>query len=139
MGRHRILGLGAGLGAFVAGVAAFFLQPGRGAVRRAAVRRGGETLARRSANVSTLVGSARRRSAGRLDAVRGGIEEGLIAALGAEGLALRVRVDEGTVTVRGEVSSLDLISEASRVIDSLEDGVEVINLVRLRQAPLRKG
>jgi hypothetical protein len=137
MKRHRILGLGAGIGAFAAGIAAFLLQPGRGAVRRAAIRRGGETIARRSANVSTLIGSARRRGDGDLEAVRGRIEDGLIAALGSEGLALRVSVDDGTVTVRGEVSSLERIGEASRVIERLQEGVDVANLVRLRRAASR--
>jgi hypothetical protein len=138
MRRRRILGVGAGIGAFAAAVAAFFLQPGRGAVRRAAARRGGETLARRSANVATLIGSKQRGGGGELDVARGRIEDGLIAELGAEGLALRVSVDDGTVTVRGEVSSLERIAEASRVIEKLHGSVDVVNLVRLRKAPLRK-
>ncbi len=137
MKRQRILGLGAAIGAFAAGVATFFLQPGRGAMRRAAVRRGGETLARRSANVSTLLGSGQRRGGGELEVVRGRIEDGLSAALGAEGLALRVSADDGSVTVRGEVSSLEQVGEASRIIERLQDGVDVANLVRLRRAPSR--
>lgn len=137
MKSRRILGLGAGIGAFAAGVAAFFLQPGRGAVRRAAVRRGGETLAQRGADVSTRFGSARRRGRGGLEATRGRIADGLADALGQEGLALRVSADDGTITVRGEVSSLERIGEASRVIEGLAGGVEVANLVRLRGTPPR--
>ncbi len=132
MKRKGILGIGAGIGAAAAAVAAFFFQPGRGQARRQAVRRSGEAVARRSANVAALVGSPRRGSAGGGAELRSRIEDALIEALGGEGLALRVVVDDDTLAVRGEVATLDQISRASQAIERVRGDNEVVNLVRLR-------
>ncbi len=132
MKRKGILGIGAGIGAAAAAVAAFFFQPGRGRARRQAVRRSGEAVARRSANVAALVGSSRRGSGGGVVELRSRIEDALIEALGGEGLALRVVVDDDTVTVRGEVATLHQISRASQAIERVRGDAEVVNLVRLR-------
>jgi osmotically-inducible protein OsmY len=40
--------------------------------------------------------------------------------------------DDGTLTVRGEVGSLEQIRRASEVIERVRGGAEVVNLIRLR-------
>ena len=122
------------MGAVAAAVAAFFLQPRKGAERREAVRRGGERLVREGSNVTSLVGTRRRRRGGAAIAeLRVAIADALLDDLGADGFGLRVIVDDdGTLTVRGEVGSLDLIRRASEVIERVRGGAEVVNLVRLR-------
>ena len=134
MKRKRILGIGAGVSAAAATVAAFFLHPGKGRARRQAVRRSGEALARRSANVAALVGSSRRHPNGAPE-LRSRVEDALIQALGGDGLALRVVVDDDTVSVRGEVATLEQISRASQAIERVRGDAEVVNLVRLRTSP----
>ena len=57
----------------------------------------------------------------------------LLEELGADGFSLRViAVDDDTLTVRGEVESLDLIRRASEVIERARGGADVVNLIRLR-------
>jgi hypothetical protein len=122
-----------GLGAVAAGVAAFFLHPHKGRQRREAVRRGGENLVRQGASVTSLVGSRRRRGGGDTAEARQRIEDALLEALGADGFSLRVLAgDDDTITVRGEVESLDLIRRASEVIERARGGADVDNLIRLR-------
>lgn len=121
-----------GLGALAAGVAAFFLHPRKGRARRDAVLQGGEKLAQRGAGVASLVGRPGRRGSAATAELRQRLEDALVETLGGEGLALQVIADGSTVTVRGEVASLDQISVASRVIDQLAGDAEVVNLVRLR-------
>lgn len=122
-----------GVGAVAAAVAAFFLQPRKGAERREAVRRGGERLVREGSNVTSLVGTRRRRGGAAIAELRVAIADALLDDLGADGFGLRVIVDDdGTLTVRGEVGSLDLIRRASEVIERVRGGAEVVNLVRLR-------
>jgi osmotically-inducible protein OsmY len=123
-----------GLGALAAGLAAFFLHPHKGRARREAVRQGGERLARRGAGAATLMGRPWRRAPATSPELRQRLEDALMEALGGEGLALQVAADAGTLTVRGEVSSLDQISLASRVIDGFAGEAEVVNLVRLRSS-----
>jgi osmotically-inducible protein OsmY len=128
--RLRILGLGA----IAAAAAAFFLQPKKGAERREAVRRGGERLVRQGASVTSLIGTGRRhQDRGAAIELRLRIEDALAEALGHDGFALRVTAgDDGTVTVRGEVGSLDQIRRASAAIERQSGGAEVVNLIRLR-------
>ena len=92
----------------------------------------------RSADAANLVGVSRR-GGRRAAELRLQIEDALIDAIGGEALALRVIVDRGTITVRGEVASLDHISRASRVIDGFRGEAEVVNLVRLRPEPAPTG
>jgi len=130
--RRRILGLG-GLGAAVAAAAAFFLHPHKGVERRKAVRRGGERLVRESANVTARIGTRRRRDRRRPDELRARIAGALREELGPDGLALRVvDSDDGIITVRGEVGTLEQISRASEVIERARGDAEVVNLIRLR-------
>ncbi|HYA00527.1 MAG TPA: BON domain-containing protein [Candidatus Binatia bacterium] len=129
MRRKSLLGVSAALAA----VAAFFFQPRKGAERREAVRRGGERLVHRGTGITSLVGS-RRRGDGGTAALRHHIEDGLIDALGADALAIRVTAAADTVTVRGEVASLEQISQVSAVIERLRGDADVVNLVRLRAA-----
>jgi osmotically-inducible protein OsmY len=130
--RRRILGLG-GLGAVAAAVAAFFLHPHKGVERRKAVRRGGERLVRESANVTARIGTRRRRDRRRPDELRARIAGALREELGPDGLALRVvDGDDGTITVRGEVGTLEEIRHASEVIERARGDAEVVNLIRLR-------
>ena len=57
----------------------------------------------------------------------------VLEALGADGSALQVIIGDGrTITVRGEVGSLDQIRRASEVIEGVRGGAEVVNLIRLR-------
>ena len=129
MKRLRIVGMGA----IAAGVAAFFFHPRKGSDRREAVSRGGERLARGGASVTSLVGTRRRRAGGGLVDVRERIEDALLEELGADGFSLRVIAgDDGTLTVRGEVGSLDLIRRASEVIERARGGADVDNLIRLQ-------
>jgi osmotically-inducible protein OsmY len=122
-----------GLGAVAAGVAAFFLHPRKGRERREAVRRGGERLAQRGAGVTALMGTRRRQEGGAAADLRARITAALREELGPDGLALQVTTGEGgSVTVRGEVGSLEQISRASEVIESLSGGAEIDNLIRLR-------
>ena len=131
----RLVGLGAVLAAF----AAFFLHPHKGRERRRAVRRGGEKLVRQGASVTSRVGTRGRRGADGTVELRERIEEALLEALGADGFSLRViATDDDTVTVRGEVASLELIRRASDVIDRLRGEADVSNLIRLR-APAAGG
>ena len=128
MRRRGILGIGATVAAF----AAFFLHPHKGAGRRMAVRRGGGRLVRQGAGIAGRVGGPRRQES-RMAELRARIEDALRDALGPEGFSLRVVAgDDGTITVRGEVSSLELITAASRVIEGLRGDAEVANLVRLQ-------
>jgi len=120
-------------GAAVAAAAAFFLHPRKGAERREAVRRGGERLVREGSNVTSLVGTRRRRARGEIGELRARIADALLDELGRDGFALRVIAgDDGTLTVRGEVGSLEQISRASEVIERVRGSAEVVNLVRLR-------
>ena len=122
-----------GVGAVAAAVAAFFLQPRKGAERREAVRRGGERLVREGSNVTSLVGPRRRRGGAAIAELRVAIADALLDDLGADGFGLRVIVDDdGTLTVRGEVGSLEQIRRASEVIERVRGGAEVVNLIRLR-------
>jgi osmotically-inducible protein OsmY len=121
-----------GLSAIAAGIAAFFLQPRKGADRREAVRRGGGRLARHGASATSLIGTRRRRGAGGLADARQRIEDALLEELGADGFSLRVIVDDDSIAVRGEVASLDLISRASETIETARGGADVVNLIRLR-------
>lgn len=124
-----------GLSAIAVGVAAFFFQPHKGADRREAVRRGGERMARRGANVTSLVGSRRNQPGRRLADVGERIQDALLEELGADGFSLRVIAgDDGTLTVRGEVGSLELIRRASEVIERSRGGADVVNLIRLQVA-----
>ncbi|MGP8161869.1 MAG: BON domain-containing protein [Candidatus Dormibacteria bacterium] len=130
--RRRILRLG-GLGAVAAAVAAFFLHPRKGAGRRDAVRRGGGRLARRGAGVTALIGTRRRDQRGEAAELRARIAGALREELDPDGLALQVIAgDDGTVTVRGEVGSLEQIRHASEVIERARGDAEVVNLIRLR-------
>jgi len=127
--RARIVGLGA----IAAAGAAFFLHPRKGADRREAVRRGGERLVREGSNVTSLVGTRRRRGRAGAAELRAEIAEALLDELGADGFGLRVIAgDDGTLTVRGEVGSLEQIRRASEVIERVRGGAEVVNLIRLR-------
>ena len=131
MKRLRIVGMGA----VAAAVAAFFLQPRKGAGRREAVRRGGKRLARRGPRVTALIGTRRHRTGTGLADVRERIQDALLEELGTDGFSLRVIAgDDDTLTVRGEVGSLDLIRRASEVIERARGGADVVNLIRL-QAP----
>ncbi len=60
------------------------------------------------------------------------LREALIESLSADGVPLSVIVNDGVVSVRGEVDSLDEISRASRLIDRFRGGIEIDNLVRVR-------
>jgi osmotically-inducible protein OsmY len=129
MKRVRIVGLGAA----AAAAAAFFLQPHKGAGRRDAVKRGGQRVARHGVTVTGLIGTSRRRGRGGVADLKARIEEALLEALGADGSALQVIIGDGrTITVRGEVGSLDQIRRASEVIEGVRGGAEVVNLIRLR-------
>ena len=130
MKRRRIVGLGAA----AAAIAAFFLHPTRGAGRRRAVRRGGEKLVRRGGGVTTLVGTPHRRERRAAAELRVQVEDALAAALGVSGSSLGVTADQRTVTVRGEVASLDEISRVSEVLEPFDGRAEVVNLVRLRES-----
>jgi osmotically-inducible protein OsmY len=122
-----------GIGAIAAAFAAFFLHPRKGADRREAVRRGGGRLARRGAKVTSLVGTRRRRAGAAVAGVGARIEDALLEELGADGFSLRVIAgDDDTLTVRGEVGSLELIRRASEVIERARGGADVVNLIRLR-------
>jgi osmotically-inducible protein OsmY len=67
--------------------------------------------------------------------VRERIQDALLEELGTDGFSLRVIAgDDDTLTVRGEVGSLDLIRRASEVIERARGGADVVNLIRL-QAP----
>ena len=130
MRRRGIVGISAAVAAF----AAFLLHPNKGAGRRLAMRRGGGHLVRKGAGVAGLVGSARRHP-GRTIELRTRLEDALLEALGPDGYSLRVVAgDDGAITVRGEVRSLEQITDASRVIEGLRGEAEVANLVRLRVA-----
>jgi hypothetical protein len=129
MKRLRIVGVGA----VAAAAAAFFFQPRKGAERREAVRRGGKRLARHGANATSLIGTRRHRTGAAVADVVARIEDALLEGLGADGFSLRVIAgDDDTLTVRGEVDSLDLIRRASEVIERARGGAEVVNLIRLR-------
>ena len=122
-----------GVGAAAAAAAAFFLHPRKGAERREKVRRGGERLVREGSNVTSLVGKGRRRGGAGAAVLRADIADALLDELGADGFGLRVIAgDDGTLTVRGEVGSLELIRRASEVIERVRGGAEVVNLIRLR-------
>ena len=122
-----------GVSAIAAAVAAFFLQPRKGAERRQAVRRGGEKLARHGASATSLIGTRRRRATGAAAAAQARIEDALLEELCADGFSLRVIVGgDDTLTVRGEVGSLELIRRASEVIERARGGAEVVNLIRLQ-------
>ena len=98
-----------------------------------AVRRGGERLVRESANVTARIGTRRRRDRRRPDELRARIAGALREELGPDGLALRVvDGDDGTITVRGEVGTLEEIRHASEVIERARGDAEVVNLIRLR-------
>lgn len=130
MRRRGILGIGA----TVAAAAAFFLHPHKGAGRRLAVKRGGGQLVRQGAGIAGRVGGPRRQES-RIAELRSRIEDALLEALGPDGFSLRVVAgDDGTITVRGEVRSLEQITAASRVIEGLRGDADVANLVRLRAA-----
>jgi len=65
--------------------------------------------------------------------VRDRIQDALLEELGADGFSLRVVAgDDGTLTVRGEVGSLELIRRASEVIERAGGGADVDNLIRLQ-------
>jgi hypothetical protein len=122
-----------GVSAIAAGVAAFFFQPRKGVERRDAVRRGGKRLARHGANATSLIGTRRHRADGGLADVRDRIQDALLEELGADGFPLRVIAsDDDTLTVRGEVGSLELIRRASEVIERARGGADVVNLIRLQ-------
>ena len=122
-----------GMSAIAAAVAAFFLQPRKGAERRHAVRRAWERLASHRASATSLIGTRRRRGAGAVADAQARIEDALLEELGADGFSLRVIAgDDDTLTVRGEVESLDLIRRASEVIERARGGADVVNLIRLR-------
>ena len=127
-----------GLSAVAAAIAAFFLQPRKGADRREAVRRGGERLARQGASATSLIGTRRHRPAGGLAEARQRIEDALLEELGADGFSLRVMAgDDDAIAVRGEVGSLDLIRRASEVINRSRGSADVVNLIRLRTPSAR--
>jgi len=129
MKRGRIVGLGAA----AAAAAAFFLHPRKGAGRRQAVRRGGERLMRRGATETTLMGTTGRRGRREASELRLQVEDALVEALGVAGAYLNVSAGKGSVTVRGEVASLDQISRVSDVLDRFQGRADVVNLVRLRE------
>ena len=60
------------------------------------------------------------------------LREALVETFAADGVSLSVIVNDGAVSVRGEVDSLDEISRASRVIDRFRGEIEIDNLVRVR-------
>jgi osmotically-inducible protein OsmY len=134
MRRRSIVGVSAGIGALGA-TFAYFFHPRKGAVRREAAVRSGRRLVGGESEVATVGHPLRGRSGRRAGALRARLEEALIEALGAEGMALWVLVDGSTVAVRGEVSSLDQITRVSQVIAEVGGGAEVENLVRLRSTP----
>jgi osmotically-inducible protein OsmY len=79
------------------------------------------------------MGTRRRQEGGAAADLRARITAALREELGPDGLALQVTTGEGgSVTVRGEVGSLEQISRASEVIESLSGGAEIDNLIRLR-------
>jgi osmotically-inducible protein OsmY len=125
-----------GIGAAGAALAAFFLHPHKGPARRQAVRRGGEKLVLGGSRAVTLVGSSRRHGGGGAAELRSRLEDALYDQLGGEALSLRVVADRDTVTVRGEVGSLDQITRVSQAIERLRGDLEVDNLVRLRTPPI---
>ena len=129
MKRVRIVGLGAA----AAAAAAFFLHPRKGAGRRNAVRRGSERLMRRGAAETTLMGTTGRRGRQAATELRLQVEDALVEALGVAGAYLHVSAGKGSVTVRGEVTSLDQISRVSDVLDRFQGRADVVNLVRLRE------
>jgi osmotically-inducible protein OsmY len=122
-----------GMSAIAAAVAAFFFHPRKGAGRRQAVRRGGEKLARHGASATSLVGTRRRHAGRQMTDVGERIQDALLEELGADGFSLRVTAgDDETLTVRGEVGSLELIRRASEVIERARGSADVVNLIRLQ-------
>ena len=134
MKKFLTVGTAAAIGAAGA-AAAFVLDPKSGPKRRRAaverVERGATVVRRESANVLAMIG----RDGGNerdSDVTAARVRE-VLDGLQATG-PIAVRVDEGVVTLRGEVTALAAISEAAARVEGLPGVVEVNNLLRLRAA-----
>lgn len=114
--------------------AAYFLNPGSGKKRRKQAVRESQKIVRRSAHIAAMMGSVSKREtrANQDAAIVARVETELSDSLKES--VFFVTVEDGVLTVRGEVEEMAQISAVTSILETFAAGRETLNLIRLRKS-----